>query len=358
MVEAALMRQATMRAGSRLRLPLAAAVLMALLLALVATGQWPELRSRVQLSPKGLVAIAPDEIRRVEIWSGSDSVALDRQPGGWSIDGTDKAVPADIASHLGIALRLVHVSEPAREIPADELAAESFAQFGLDPPASVAVLETQTGVAATVNFGTLNPAGTSHYVRMGGTPTVYLMSRHVGEEWRLVFDMAHRLQSQAGFAVASRGAGLLLPVSIAQVWAVEVVFAGKLTRFERDATGNWFRHVGQHTHAAGSNAHVADPDQARVIDTAFRAFDVAAIEARTGPADAARLAQYGLALPTLIVLLYARDSSTPLARVEFGAMADGLDRYARIAPDGGVVTVAEFELRHLTELLRAVGAGS
>jgi len=47
-----------------------------------------------------------------------------------------------------------------------------------------------------------------------------------------------------------------------------------------------------------------------------------------------------------------------LARVEFGAMADGLDRYARIAPDGGVVTVAEFELRHLTELLRAVGAGS
>jgi hypothetical protein len=358
MVEAALTRGVTMRAGSRLRLPLAAAVLMALLFALVATGQWPELRSRVQLPPKGLVAIAPDEIRRVEIWSGSDSVALDRQPGGWSIDGTDKTVPADLASHLGVALRLVHVSEPAREIPANELAAESFAEFGLDPAASVAVLETQTGVAATVNFGTLNPAGTSHYVRMGGTPTVYLMSRHVGEEWRLVFDMAHRLQFQAGFAVASRGIGLLLPVSMAQVWAVEIVFAGKLTRFERDATGNWFRHVGQHTHAAGSNAHVADPNQARVIDTAFRAFDVAAIEARTGPADVARLAQYGLALPTLMVLLYARDSSTPLARVEFGAMADGLDRYARLAPDGGVVTVAEFEVRHLTELLRAVGAGS
>jgi hypothetical protein len=63
-------------------------------------------------------------------------------------------------------------------------------------------------------------------------------------------------------------------------------------------------------------------------------------------------------LPTLIVLLYARDSSTSLARVEFGAMADDLDRYARLAPDGGVVTVAEFEVRHLTELLRAVGAGS
>ena len=274
------------------------------------------------------------------------------------MDGTEQMVPADLASHLGTALRLVHVSEPAREIPARELAAESFAEFGLDPAASVAVLETQTGVAATVIFGSLNPAGTSHYVRIGGTPTVYLMSRHVGEEWRLVFDMARRLQSQAGSAVASRGASLLLPVSMAQVWAVEIVFAGKLTRLERDPAGNWFRHVGQHTHAAGSNAHVADPKQAAVIDAAFRAFDAAAIEARTGPADTTRLAQYGLTLPTLIVLLYARDSSTPLARLEFGALADGLYRYARLAPDGDVVTVAEFEVRHLTDLLKVVGAGS
>jgi hypothetical protein len=63
-------------------------------------------------------------------------------------------------------------------------------------------------------------------------------------------------------------------------------------------------------------------------------------------------------LPTLIVLFYARDSSTPLARLEFGAPADRLDRYARLAPDGAVVTVAEFEPRRLAELLKAVGAGS
>ena len=45
----------------------------------------------------------------------------------------------------------------------------------------------------------------------------------------------------------------------------------------------------------------------------------------------------------MIVLLYPRDSSTALARVEFGGTADSLDRYARLAPDGEVVTVAEFE---------------
>ena len=65
-----------------------------------------------------------------------------------------------------------------------------------------------------------------------------------------------------------------------------------------------------------------------------------------------------LSIATLIVLFHARDNSTPLARLEFGAAADGLDRYARLAPDGSVVTVAEFEVRRLTELLKAVGAGS
>jgi len=349
---------ATMRGAARWTTPLAATALLALLLALVTTGKWPELQSRVSFSPKGLVAASPADIVRVEIRSASGNVGLRRRSDGWSFDGTEQALPTDLASHVDTALRLIHVSEPAREIAARELAIERFAEFGLDPADIAAVLETRTGIAATVNFGALNPAGTSHYVRLGGAPTVYLMSRHVGEEWRLVLDMARRLQPRSGPEVASRGADLLLPVSMAQVWAVEIVAAGKLTRFERDAAGNWFKHVGQHTHAAGSNAHVADPEQARVIETAFRAFDVAAVETRVGAAGPTGLAQYGLALPTLIVLFYARDSSTPLARLEFGALADGLDRYARLSPDGAVVTAAEFEVRRLTELLKAVGAGS
>ncbi|WP_161491802.1 hypothetical protein, partial [Bradyrhizobium centrolobii] len=157
---------------------------------------------------------------------------------------------------------------------------------------------------------------------------------------------------------ASRGKSLLLPVSMAQAWALEIIFAGKLTRFERDTDGSWFRHLGQHNHAAGNVVHVADPEQARIIDAALRAFDASAIETRVGPADPSQLARYGLNLPSLIVLVFARDAATPLARLEFGASADSLDRYARLAPDGAVVTVAEFEMHRLTELLRAVGAGS
>jgi Domain of unknown function (DUF4340) len=344
-------------AAVRWKIPLAVAVLLMLLLALAFSGQWPGLHSKLSSSPKGLLSVALNEIERIGLRSATEVVTLRRQAGGWTIDGMDGGAPAELVSHLETALKFLAVSAPAREIPAGELAAESFAVFGLEPPPQVAVLETRSAVAATVNFGTINPAGTSHYVRLGGSPTVYLMPRHVTEEWRLVFDMARRLQEGASFAVANRGADLLLPVSMAQVWAVEMVASGKLTRFERDAAGAWFRHTGQHTHAA-SNVHVADPTQAPIIDAAFRVLDAAAAEKRIGPADALHLAQYGLALPTLIVLFYARDSSTPLTRLEFGVPAGGLDRYARLAPDGPVVTVAEFEPRRLTELLKAVGAGS
>jgi Domain of unknown function (DUF4340) len=357
-VEAALKRVAAGPAGVHWGTPLAAALLVAILVALAASGRWPELSSKVSLASKGLLTIAPAAIHRVEVRSGPDRIALHREPDGWSVDDMPGAVPAELALHLDTALRFMNVSEPAREIPASELTPLSFAEFGLDPPATVAVLESQQGVATTVNFGALNPAGTSHYVRLGGAPTVYLMARHVAAEWRVVFDMTRRLQGQAESAAASRGTSLLLPVSIAQVGAIEIVFAGRLTRFERDAAGNWFRHIGQHAHAGGNDAHVADPAQARIIETALGALDATAVETRVGPADAARLARYGLALPTLMVLFYARDSSTPLTRLEFGAAAGSLDRYARLAPDGGVVTVAEFEVRRLTELLRAVGAGS
>jgi len=137
------------------------------------------------------------------------------------------------------------------------------------------------------------------------------------------------------------------------------VFAGKLTRFERDGAGEWFRHVGQHSHVGSTNVHVADPAQARMIGAALDAFDEIAVETRVAHgADEAELTRFGLAFPPLIVLLYARDSSTALARLELGAAADGFDRYARLAPDGEVVTVAEFEARRLIDLLKAVGADS
>ncbi|SDF87722.1 protein of unknown function [Bradyrhizobium brasilense] len=344
--------------ASRWLMTLVTAVPVTLLTLLVLSGHWPELRSKVAFVPKGLVTIAPVDVCRVEIRSGGDGVVLLRKAGAWMIEGQDATVPAGLGRHLETALRLVTVSEPAREIPAAELSPASLATFGLDPPATVAVIEAADGSMTSVNVGALNPASTSYYVRVAGRPAIYLMPRHVGEEWHVAYDMTRRLRGSGGADAPSRGKSLVLPVSMAQVWALEIVSAGKLTRFERDPGGNWFRHLGQHNHASGTVVHAADPEQAWIIDAALRAFDTAAIETRVGQADPSQLARYGLNLPSLIVLAFARDAAAPLAKLEFGAPADSLERYARLAPDGAVVTVAEFEMRRLTELLRAVGAGS
>jgi Domain of unknown function (DUF4340) len=359
-VEAAVNSEPHQRGGAmRLVAPFAAALLIALLGAITISGHWPELQQMVRFAGKGLVASAPSDITQVEIRVGQDSVGFRRTAAGWTIDGMTEAVPAELASHIDIGLRFLHVSEPAREIAPAELTPASFAEFGLDPPASVVTVGTAQGAAATVNFGVLNPVGTSQYVRISGSPTVYLMPRHVGSEWQVAGDMARRLRAQAEPAMAHRGQSLFVPVSMAQVWAVEIVAGGKLTRFERDSAGNWFRHTGQHSHTANADAHIADPAQARIIAAALESLDATAVETRIGhAADAAELAKFGLAFPPLIVLLYARDNSTEVARIEFGGTADSLDRYARLAPTGDVVTVAEFEVKRLTDLLKAVGAGS
>jgi hypothetical protein len=347
------------RTATRLVAPIAAAALLALLAALVISGHWPELRSMVTFAPKGLIAVTPAEVEGVEIRTAAGNLALHRRVGGWSIDAAADSVPAELAAHVEAGLRFLAVSEPVRDIAASELDPGSFAAFGLDPPAYVVTLTTARGPAAAVHFGLLNPAGTSQYVRLAGAATVHLLSRHVGAEWPLAADMAWRLNGGNEAAAGSRGSGLLLPVSLTHIWAVEIVAGGKLTRFERDAAGDWFRHTGQHSHANNANTHVADPAQAKVIAAALDAFDQAAIETHvTRGSDAATLKQFGLIYPPVIVLVYARDSSAAVARLELGAPADALDRYGRLAPDGEVVTVAEFEVRRLTELLKAVGAGS
>ncbi len=341
---------------------LAAGLLIALVAVLMISGRAPEFRGLVQFTPnKGLVAAAAADVKRIEIRFGRESVALRRDAGSWAIDGASGpvALPPEIAEHVDLGLRFMRVTEPTREIPAKELTAANFAEFGLDPPSSVVVLGASGGTMATASFGILNPAGVAQYVRLAGAGTVYLMPRHVGTEWQLAGDMVRRLQGQAERAAANAGTSLLLPMSMAQVWAVEIVYAGKLTRFERDSAGNWFRHTGQHSHASGAGAHVADPAQARLIGAALDAFDQTSVESRAAPAHGeAELTRFGLALPPIIVLLYARDSSTPLARLELGTAAGSFGRYARLAPNGEVVTIAEFEVQRLTDLLKAVGAGT
>jgi hypothetical protein len=343
------------------------ALMVALIAALALIGRPPGL-PELHFEARGIVQGQPSAIDRVEIRTDRDSVAFRRtQSGSWIFDRLDgSSVPSELASHLDNALQFMHVSEPTRTLEPGEYAGARFTEFGLDPPAYLVSLEKADRSVVVADFGTLNPASTSQYVRLVGQPTLYLMPRHLGAEWELTADMAKRLSppdaKSGGEATAGvkRSAGLLLPVSIDRIWAVEIAFKGKLHRLERDSAGNWLLHFGQHTHSGNTAAHVADPGQARIIGTTLTALDQTQIEGLVARhPDSSQLEHYGLGRPMMIALVYQRDNSSPLARIEIGNMAeDGFGRYARIAQSGDVVTIAAYEADRLIDLLKTIGAAS
>lgn len=336
---------------------LAAAAMVALIAGLAMTGRSPGGQALQRFTPRGIVAPPPADIRTIEIRLGPERLAFHREgPGAWLFDSPSAEVPTEVEAHLEAALRFMHVSAPARTLDPDEYRGTSLAEFGLDPPAYVVTLGAAGVPVAIADFGALNPAQTSQYVRLLGRPTLYLMPRHVGAEWQLAADLAKRALPPA-HRDGPPAAELLLPASIDQIWAVELVSGGALHRFERDGAGRWFLHTGQHSHVGGTNAHVADPVQAPVIAAALDGFGETQIEGRAAlRPTGADLEQFGLSRPSLIALLYARDNSTPLARVEIGSAAkDGFSRYARLAPTGDVVMVADYEAQRLADLLKAVG---
>jgi hypothetical protein len=340
---------------------LAAVLVIAFMGGLALTGKPLGGQNFQAFEPHGVVAQLPSDILGVEITHGRDRIAARRAEGGsWALDGpVPAAAPAELVSHLETALRFMHVSAPARTLEAGDYKPEQLADFGLDPPAYVVSLRISGSEAVVADFGSLNVAQTSQYVRLLGQSRLFLLPRHVGAEWQLATDIAQRtaLPDVAGRA-AGPGGGYLLAASMDQVWAIEIVSGGRLHRFERDSARSWFRHVGQHTHAGGANAHVADPAQAQTIAAALDAFGQTQIEtlAARRPSGA-ELERFGLARPPLLAFLYARDSSTPLVAIEIGSSANqGFSRYARLSQDGDVVTIAGYQAQRLVDLLKATGA--
>ena len=360
------MAAAVTAAARRHAAPIAAALTVALILALALTGKRIGLPEIGHVEGRGILAAQPSDVRTIEIRLDNGRVALRRQEAEiWAFDRAHPVdAPRELGSHLETALRFMHVATPSRTLDPEDYRGTELAEFGLDPPAFVVALG-MTGQPPTIaDFGALNPAQTSQYVRLVGQPKLYLLPRHVGAEWQLSADMAKRIAPPespgAGepLAEAGRAIDMLLPASIEQVWAAEIVVEGRLQRFERDGAGRWFLHVGQHSHAGGSNEHVADPKQAGIIAAALGAFGETQIEAHgVQQPSLADLDKFGLARPALIVLLYPRDNSTPLARIEIGAASeDGFSRYARLARGGDVLTIAAYQPRRLVELVKTIGA--
>jgi hypothetical protein len=325
-----------------------AACLMAGLLGVIAvSGRWPVDAPRTHVEAGGILPLASNRVSRVEFFGGEQRAIFSRNSRGKWLFNDAPTEPA-IAGHIDTAIRLLTISAPRRVLAASEYSPDQLAEYGLDPPRFVLAVAEAGGTITRVGFGEATPAQNAQYVSIVGRPELYLLPRDVGEEWQLARDMG------------KRSANLLLPVSIAQLWAIEIVGRGALYRFERDPAGLWFHHVGQHVHALGGFVHQADPTLAPLIAAELAVLErVPVARIVTRHPDATALTGAGLEHPPTILLLYSRDTAGPVARIEMGnAAADGLGRYARIQQSDTLVIVPDSAAQHLATLLQLAGTPS
>lgn len=170
-------------------LPLAALAAFVFLVGMVMSGSQPVLRQNVAFEAKGVLGMAPEQVRRVEIERGGERLSAVRTGDkSWARpDGAD--IGGEAGKRLSMAVQMMHTSAPVNEIPAAELAGADVAGFELDPPRLVARLYTDgPAPVLAARFGGYNPEGYLQYVRVEGEGGVRLLSRFVGEEWMKALD--------------------------------------------------------------------------------------------------------------------------------------------------------------------------
>ena len=148
------------------------------------------------------------------------------------------------------------------------------------------------------------------------------------------------------------GSRMLMPAPMAEIAAIELAHAGMMHRFERDATGAWFYH-GVHASAQTSHAHQTDPQQAQQIEKSFAALGRTRME-RFFKLDVHNA--YGVTSPEMVILVYRKGDAQPLAQYAVGEVApDGLSRYVLRVGSTSVVTIANYQITNLLDLIQAVG---
>lgn len=141
----------------------------------------------------------------------------------------------------------------------------------------------------------------------------------------------------------------LLPLPIESIGAIELMNKGTMHRFERDKAGVWFYH-GMHDASKGEHAHQADPKAAELIDKALTAFGRTRRE-RSFPLNA-QADEFGVTRPDLFIMAYQTGNVEPLARFAVGIVTvDNFGRYVLPVGSAEVVTIADFQIKNLLDLI-------
>lgn len=148
----------------------------------------------------------------------------------------------------------------------------------------------------------------------------------------------------------------LLPISILDIGAVEVLNQGTPHRFERDAAGVWFYH-GVHAESQAQHEHKVDLEAAARIDKAMIGFGRTRMEQQF-PLNV-QADEFGVTRPEIFIMVYPPKTPQPIARYAVGIVApDGVSRYVLPVGKSNVVTIPDFHVENLLNLIASFTSAS
>ncbi len=162
-----------------------------------------------------------------------------------------------------------------------------------------------------------------------------------------------RAQERAEAEIPS-GPQMVMPAPLEEIGAIEIAVAGNLHRFSRDETGAWFYH-GVHAGPQSAHEHVPNPEMSEKIAKAFGALSRARIERRLEMPENGD--PFNVTRPDMIILVYLTGQLEPRMRYSVGDLApDDLSRYIHVAGTRDVITIPDYQIRNLLDLIKTVTA--
>lgn len=151
------------------------------------------------------------------------------------------------------------------------------------------------------------------------------------------------------------GPSMLMPAPMEEIGVIEIAVAGNLHRFSRDENNAWFYH-GIHAGPQAAHEHVPDPVMSEKIAKFLAGLGRARIERRFELTDDD---PFGVTKPEMIIMVYVSDLVKPTMRYSVGDLApDELSRYVHIVGGSEVVSIPDYQIRNLLDLLKTVTAES
>ena len=168
----------------RWRTILLALLAVGFLLAMALTGKLSETRQLVKFEARGVLAVPPEHIRRVELHIGEHITTFVRLSDHiWGVGKTQEPISGELQEHLEQAMAFMHTSRPVRVMHRDEYHSTPLHEFGLEQPRCAVVLSDARRVLLAASFGADNPQELLQYMQLRGDNNLYLMSRFVGQAW-------------------------------------------------------------------------------------------------------------------------------------------------------------------------------